>query len=217
MGNSSTRSMPTGITQDDFKNIIYGNIIYTYASQKDKKVTFKNAEDIDIITSNDSFILPIFEENYYSQNKDVIDNYVENNILSSYEKLSKFMKFIKCNVKTVDYMDCITEKSILAAAKVNAGAGVNAEVNVNAFYNKSSVPHKMKIPGNTNLDDEMIIPTQKNFCPSSQIIKKTKKKKTPADKINERINELSISISEERASDTLSDVTKAGEYDQESI
>ena len=135
MGNStSTEILPheskqelTGVSLShaDFKDIIYGNIIYTFANAGagigiGAGIGAGSYGNGNIgIPLKDNKGLPPFEENYYKKNKEVIDKYIDANILNNYINLSKFMKFIKCNEKNKDYMDCITEKSIISAIKKN--------------------------------------------------------------------------------------------------
>jgi hypothetical protein len=139
MGNStSTEILPheskqelTGVSLShaDFKDIIYGNIIYTFANAGVGigagagagacAGSYGNGIGNVGIPLKDNKGLPPFEENYYKKNKEVIDKYIDANILNNYINLSKFMKFIKCNEKNKDYMDCITEKSIISAIKKN--------------------------------------------------------------------------------------------------
>jgi hypothetical protein len=186
------------------------------------------------------------------------------------------MKFIKCNEKNNDFMDCITEKSIISAINKNkptkqkvsklkssSAYGTHAEVdeditaspreiavqspfihNNTIAHNNAIVhnnitktkksPHKRSPVSNKTSFDETAsqetrqphvnsTSSQKSGNVSKEIANAIQprvvknKTKLIEDKINAKIRQLEVDIINERVDDVLSDITKQGEYDQESI
>jgi hypothetical protein len=328
MGNStSTEILPheskqelTGVSLShaDFKDIIYGNIIYTFANAGASASVGSYGNGIGNvgIPLKDNKGLPPFEENYYKKNKEVIDKYIDANILNNYINLSKFMKFIKCNEKNKDYMDCITEKSIISAIKKNkplqkqninqrqskankqsprrsiketfersptnvmGHASGNADEQEKGRSRASSPAQSSRLaetppsspvasvssitsviltqtpecfingiildnmnrdqeqeqaqikptnlssktnPITSKLSDHSTISKKDNSLePSRNVVRKQRtitrtKTKMIEDKINAKIKKLDVDIINEKADDASSDITRQGEYDQESI
>ena len=188
MGNSSSSNV--NLSPDQFKDIIYGNIVYLYAAQKDKNVIFKNADDIDVdeITTEVN-VLPVFEENYYDKHGAIIDIYVDNNVLNTHANLGRFMKFIKFS-------------GLIKSPQKSKKSNINSSNN--SVSEKTMMQSVRPITKRGHIKDPVKLP--------KNITNKMSKK------IDNKINALTAVIYNEASSDNDSETTKVDvEYDQESI
>ena len=94
-------------TLDDFKEQVLGTLVFILAPDFDPKLEFKSESDseIDAELESEVNLLPMirgdFKEelrNYYLNNRDVIDEYIQNNIINTRDNAQTFHELLLKNL-----------------------------------------------------------------------------------------------------------------------